>query len=277
MLATMNLVERIGKKLVRGSVTIIPLVNTAAFEASARCAPDGLDLARTFPGKADGSVTETTAHLLTSVIKQADYLIDLHTGGQLFDILPLTGYLLHADKAVLVKQRKMAEAFNLPIVWGTDANVQGRTLSIAREFGIPAIYAECRGGLRVNKKTIELYEKGCMNVLSALGNVNAKTKGKPAVSSWLEDHRPGQGHLQSKLPSPAKGIFIPKISLGKMVKKGSTLGHIINPALQQKTKLLAEENGILFMLRISSKVNAGDTLGGILPITKKGRKIIHAK
>ena len=277
MLAAMNLVKRLERKLLRGSVTIIPVVNVAAFEASARCAPDGLDLARTFPGKKNGSSTETTAQQLTGLIKQADYLIDLHTGGQLFDILPLTGYLLHSDKKVLEKQRKLAAAFNLPVIWGTDANVEGRTLSIAREFGIPAIYAECRGGLRVNKKTITLYENGCINILQTLGMLNQKTKRQPAVSNWLEDHRPGQGHLQSKLPSPAKGIFVPEVSLGKLVKKGNVIGAIIDPASQQRTKLFAEENGILFMLRISSKVNLGDTLGGILPITKKGRKTIHAK
>ena len=103
-------------------------------------------IAETLPGRENGSITEKIAKSVSELIHQADYLIDLHTGGALFDLMPLTGYLLHPDKDVLAKQKAMAKAFNLPLIWGTDATAQGRTLSIARDNNIPAIYAECRRG-----------------------------------------------------------------------------------------------------------------------------------
>jgi predicted deacylase len=277
MVAALNLVHSLQKKLTKGRVTIVPVANIFAFDLGNRCGADGLDLARTLPGKERGSITYKTAKAISDLIRTSDYLIDLHTGGTLFDIMPLSGYMLHPVKEVLEQQQKMAKAFNLPIVWGTDAKAQGRTLSVARDYNIPAIYVECRGGLNINKATIKIYEDGCINVLRSLGLIKPDPKQKKNLFTWLEDHRPGQGHLQTKLPSPDNGIFIPEVSLGKKIKKGSLLGHVINPLLHKKTKIVFEEDGLVFMLRASSRVNTGDTLGGILPITGKTKKIIHAK
>ena len=50
-------------------------MNRPAFLRGQRTADDGLDLARTMPGRADGSVTQQVAAALTPLIRQADYLI----------------------------------------------------------------------------------------------------------------------------------------------------------------------------------------------------------
>lgn len=107
--------------------------------------------------------------------------------------------------------------------------------------------------------------------------MHADSKQNKCLFTWLEDYRMGEGHLQSKLPSPENGFFIPSVSIGKELKKGNLLGHVVNPILNTKTKIIAEEDGILFMLRISSRVNAGDSLGGILPLPYQFKKVIYAK
>jgi len=276
MLAARNLINKLNRNLMNGKVTVLPVANGSAFNLASRCGRDGLDLARTFPGKKNGSLTQKTAYAISRLIQTADYLIDLHTGGALLDILPLTGYLLHSSEKVLTKQRQMAQAFNLPVIWGTDAEVEGRTLSVARDYNIPAIYAECRGGLAINKNTVDLYEDGCMNVISYLG-LTASPPKRRKTFTWLEDYTPGQGHLQVKLPAPETGIFIPAVSLGQKVKKGRLLGHIIHPLQNTKIKITAPEEGLVFMLRIPANVRSGDSLGGILPVSSTGKKIIYAK
>ena len=55
----------------------------------------------------------------------------------LLAVLPLVGYGLHGDESVLEGQRQMARAFNLPVVWGTDASLEGRSLSVARDANPP--------------------------------------------------------------------------------------------------------------------------------------------
>jgi predicted deacylase len=277
ILSALNLTNKLKNKTIKGRVTIIPVPNTSAFERGSRCGSDQKDLARTFPGREKGSVTQKAANAISKLIKEADYLIDLHTVGALLDSLPLTGYLLHPKKEILAKQQEMAKAFNLPLIWGTDAKAEGRTLSVARDCNVPAIYAECRGGLTINKKTIRLYEQGCLNVLKSLGMICSEFKQNQNLFTWLEDYRTGEGHLQSKLPSPQSGIFIPSVPIGKEVKKGSLLGYVINPVLNTKTKIICKEDGLLFMLRISSRVNTGDSLGGILPLPSQFKKVIYAK
>lgn len=277
MLAANELLNLLPCELRSGSVTIIPVANSSAYSLGSRCGSDGLDMARTFPGDIAGSTTQIVVQQITELIRNADYLIDLHTGGTLFDITPLSGYLLHHEETVLEKQRMMAEAFNLPVIWGTDPNADGRTLSAARDFNIPAIYAESGGGTGISNRTIDMYVEGCINVLSRLGMIDYSVKNKIESFYWLEDHRPGQGHLQSKLPAAIDGIFHPEVSLGEVVRKETLLGYIIDLPGKKEWKVFAGEEGMVFMLRISSRVNKGDTLGGILPITQKEKKFIYAE
>src|SRR5689334_2903938 len=73
----MQAVRRLMRELVpatlRGRVTLVPVVNEAAFARGRRTAEDELDLARTCPGREDGSLTEQTAAALSRMIHTADY------------------------------------------------------------------------------------------------------------------------------------------------------------------------------------------------------------
>jgi predicted deacylase len=276
ILTSLTLIEKLPRVLQKGKVTVLPVANPSALILGKRCAKDKKDLARTFPGKKSGSYTEKLAHSLTKLISTADYLIDLHTGGTLFSILPLCGYMLHPNKAVLAQQQEMALAFGFPIIWGTDSQAQGRTLSVARDLEIPAIYAECRGGITVNKMTIKEYENGCLNVLSHLGLARTRRKKRKNLI-WTEDYTPGEGHLQSKMPSPGTGIFVPVVTIGQHIRKGTLIGYVIDPLLKKRIEVKAKNRGILFMLRTSAKVEVNDSLGGILPVSRKGKKLVYGK
>ncbi len=146
MVAARRLLKELKPADLRGRVTIVPVVNELAFARGERTAEDGKDLARTCPGRDDGTVTEQIAAELSRLIRTADYYIDLHTAGTVLQLLPLSGYCLIGDEHVLGMQRRMARAFNLPIIWGTNARLDGRSLSVARDAKIPAIYVEHGGG-----------------------------------------------------------------------------------------------------------------------------------
>ena len=58
----------------------------------------------------------------------------------------MTGFMLpHDDPPRLEAQRRMALAFNLTVIWGTSEELDGRSLSVARDASIPAI---CTSGPR---------------------------------------------------------------------------------------------------------------------------------
>src|SRR5262245_39642441 len=89
MLAIRRLMRHPELADLRGRLTLVPVVNEAAFARGSRVAEDGLDLARTCPGRADGSITERTALALSELIRAADYYLDLHTGGLALTVWPL--------------------------------------------------------------------------------------------------------------------------------------------------------------------------------------------
>ena len=160
MWAIRRLKEALDPEELCGAVTLVPVVNEAAYWRGQRTAEDDLDLARTCPGRADGTITERIAHAVSAMIREADFLIDLHSGGLISRFYPTVGYMLHPDAGVLERQREMARAFNMPVVWGTYAGHDGRTLSIARDAGIPAIYSEWMGAGTATPRASKATMKG---------------------------------------------------------------------------------------------------------------------
>ena len=269
IIAANNLIRTLSPLLKKGKVTIVSIVNSTAVSNGTRCGADGLDLARVCPGNSQGSVTEMDAAKISALISQSNYLIDLHTGGKLFDIYPLAGYMLHPDSKVLEQQRAMARAFGLPIIWGTDHEPNGRTLSVARDHNIPAIYVEYGGGISARNEIIVAYTNGCLGVLAYLEMVEAPPIRQIEPEHVVEDSTPQQGHLQAKMPAPAKGIFVPAVRLGQMIIKGEHWGDIVHLETGSQTKVFADLSGMVLFLRVDAQVNTGESLGGILPINTK--------
>ena len=249
----------------RGAVTLVPVVNEPAFGRGARVADDGLDLARTCPGRPDGSVTERIAHELSGLIRAADYYIDLHTGGTRLRVLPLVGYSLHPDPAVLDRQRRMARAFGLPIVWGTDPNLDGRSLSVARDASIPAIYAEYQGGGGCDPAGIRAYVAGCLRVMADVGVIADAPAVPPGSPVVVEDPRPGSGHMQANHPSPSGGFFEPAVALGQSVGAGDLLGTVSDLLGHRVEPVRARSAGVVLVLHTFARVEEGTGLAVVLP------------
>lgn len=269
MQAVRRLIREFQTRDLLGRVTLIPVVNQAAFERLSRAAMDGQDLARVCPGRVDGTPTERLAAALAEFIRSADYYIDLHTGGRLYQLLPLVGYTLHADQCVLERQREMAQAFNLPIVWGTQARLDGRSLSVARDAGVPALYAEYGGG-GGDTAAVEAYIKGCLQVAGRLGLIDYPSAPR-LVRYEVEDDRDEAGHLQVQFPATAAGFFEPLVSLGEIVEPGQPFGRIVGPLGETLAEPVCKAAGLVLFLRVVPAVKVGDGLGGLLPITSAGR------
>ncbi|HUE73385.1 MAG TPA: M14 family metallopeptidase [Pirellulaceae bacterium] len=277
MAAVRHLMRAIRPEFLHGRVTLVPVVNEPAFRRGQRTAEDGLDLARTCPGREDGSVTERIAWELSKLIRSADYYIDLHTGGTRLTVLPLTGYTLHKSAAVLETQRRMANAFGLPLVWGTDPNLEGRSLSVARDANVPAIYAEYLGGGRFDPAGVEAYVRGCLEVMRELGLVGPACRAGPdsaevidqgparqAGPTIVEDPRPGAGHMQVNHPSPVEGFFTPAVTLGQKVKAGDALGTVCDPLGHRDESVRSRYTGIVIVLHTFPRVEEGTSVAVVL-------------
>ncbi len=247
----------------KGSLTLVPVVNESAYWRGDRTGEDQLDLARTCPGREEGVETERVAFALSELIRSADFFIDLHSGGTTMAVVPMTGYVLHANADVREQQRRMASAFNLPIVWGASANLEGRSLSVARDANTPAIYAEFMGSGLCDSAGVAAYEEGCLNVMAMLGMLERELP-VSRVQHVVEDPRPGAGHMQVCNPSPVSGFFTPNVNLGDEIQAGDLLGVVADLLGEQQTPALADQSGLVLVLRTFSRVLQGDCLGVIL-------------
>lgn len=270
MAACRRLLAEIDPAHVRGRITIVPVVNEPAFARGRRTAEDELDLARTCPGRDLGSVTERIAASLSRLIRTADYYIDLHTAGTVFQMLPLAGYNLHTDAKILETQRTMARAFGLPIVWGTNARLDGRSLSVARDARVPAIYVENGGGGTCDLRRIEENVRGCLNIARTFGILTDTAAQSQEPRYVVEDDRDASGHLQVQSQAPTAGYFEPSVSLGDVVRRGDVIGKIVDPVGTELASITAYDSGTVLLLRTYPSVRTGDPLVVILPISTPG-------
>jgi predicted deacylase len=270
MEAVRQLARRLESLPFRGSVALVPVANPTAFAAAMRTGSDGLDMARSFPGDPCGSPTLQAAHAVTAELRRADYLIDLHTGGRVMRVLPMTGYTLHPDPRILAMQRRLARSFGLPVIWGTTPRLEGRSLSAARDLGVPGIYAEHGGGGGCDPRGVDDYVGGCLRVMRELGMIAADAgidpefagaAGDPLV---VEDPRDGSGHMQASHPAPSAGFFRPLVSLGATLRAGDLVGTVCDPLGESVHEVRAQAAGLVLVLRAEPSVQAGDALVVIL-------------
>lgn len=161
-----------------GTLVMVPVCNLPAYESAIRSSPiDGMNLARVFPGKADGTVTERIAYTLTEqFFRHADFLLDLHSGGVAADIPTLIGYL-HDDGELGQKSRAAAEAFGAHVLWGHPMPIPaGRSISAAMEVGIPWLYTEAAGGGYARLDDVACFRRGIFECDAPFGDAGWRAR-----------------------------------------------------------------------------------------------------
>jgi predicted deacylase len=241
--------------LICGEVVVVPVAHPAAFAADTRTGPDGDNLARVFPGKADGTPTERVAAALTEhILSKADALVDLHTAGRHYDMALLAGFGSSPGPARDMS-RKMAEAFGADVVWLHPGTSTGRTLSVMQARGKPAIYTEAPGGARLERKALDRYVEGVQRVMAALGML-APLPPLTRPSMIVN----GAGNTdEAGVSAPVAGHFCAAVSVGDVVRAGDPLGHILRldaPPLA----IEAPQDGAVMYLRRTARIAAGEAI-----------------
>ena len=115
----MQTVQGLDPEELAGSVVAVPVVNPPMFQRrSGFLSPiDGLNLNRTAPGRADGTISEILAYvILNDVIGACQYHIDCH-GGDLGEILwPYAGYALTGNPELDAQGEALARLYSPCIV-----------------------------------------------------------------------------------------------------------------------------------------------------------------
>lgn len=251
------LMRSIDPARLRGRLILCPAANPEALASSLRCSPsDGGNLARSFPGDPAGRPTEVLAHLIArKVIRPADALVDLHSGGGPLDCPVFAGY--GDDAGTGLAARAIAQAFGAPVVWRHPAPMPpGRTLSEARDAGIPAIYVEAGGGLCPPAPVLAHYDAGVRRVMAHLGMLDAD----PPAPAEAPRAVWGSGDLDAAIMAPVSGLCTCRVGLLDRIEAGTPCFDIADLDGNILARVKAEAEGIAMFLRRSRWVNRGDLL-----------------
>lgn len=235
-----------------GDFVAVPVANPPAFWNCTRTSPlDGANLARVFPGDANGSPTEAIAYYFDrDILPRADLYLDLHSAGIKCAMPTLVGY--HEPDAAA---RHAALAFGAPVVWCHPSVAAGRTVSAAIARGIPALYAEARGAGRIDPEDLACYRRGVRNLLRHLG-ILAGAPEVPEPPRLLY----GDGNIDSSVSSTQRGFLIPTVELLEPVTRGQILGALVDVYGREVEQFIAPRDGVVALVHACPLVQPDEPL-----------------
>lgn len=233
-----------------GSVAAIPVSNPMAWRGAQRTSPeDGLNLARTFPGRAEGSATEHLAAALFQVALRADYLIDLHSGGVEYLFHPLCGF--YGDVNEQNGSYAAARHFGLPVLWQIPPTA-GVLSTELWQRGRCVVGCEYLGAGQLAFGGCEAYTRGILSTLAHWKLIGEEfllpAAGQACSGDWQM--------------STAEGLFVGFCRIGDAVTTGQLLAEIRNPRGRVLQTFYAGREG--FVLAIRSKAYVGLGNWGVL-------------
>ncbi len=210
----------------RGTVILVHVANMPSYlKRTIYYSPvDGKNLNRVYPGRANGTVSERIAYVITNdVIDKSDYLVDMHAGDGNESLRPYTYWnKLGLDQRADSVGREMALAWGHDhIVVDTDRprdrNASVYTQNTAHVRGKPAITTET-GYLGVPaEEMVQRNEVGVFRLLRYLRML-------PGPVELVE--RPIYLERTQVLTSPETGVWHPQVERGHTVGQGTVIGYV---------------------------------------------------
>jgi predicted deacylase len=242
-----------------GTLLVVHIANPPSFYGrTVYVSPvDGKNLNRVYPGRADGTLSERIADVITrEVIERADYLVDLHAGDgnealRPYVYLPVTG-----NESLDTACRGMALAFGLDHIVIDRGRVQPAEASIytdqtALSRGIPAITTET-GQLGSNDDYwVELAFDGVINLARHLDMLPGEERPNPGVV-WLADYE--------VIRAPGQGIFRAVVRDGYAVAENGLLGVLLDPFGAPLQEIRAPFAGVVNYVVGTPPVSEGEPL-----------------
>lgn len=232
-----------------GTIVGVPIANPPAFQAARRTSPlDDVNLARVFPGNRGGTVSERIAFtLMESIIDHCDAVLDLHSGGNILDLLPM---VMRSDAEGLnAKLQVICRATRLPVV--SHASYKGTLMAAVLARNIPAVTFEVGGGGRLKVETLEMTKNAVVGVLRELEVLPGRTDGQV-------DQIDVEGEF---MKSTVGGFFVASVGVGARVGEGQRLGEIHDAFGEMIAEVSSPHAGLVCAIRATPPTQPGDQLG----------------
>ena len=239
----------------RGTLVVVPIVNTFGFLNHSRYLPDRRDLNRCFPGGPSGSLAARLADIfMREIVDRSDFGIDLHSAA--IHRINMPQIRVSTSKAQTLK---LADAFGAPVIILSKLR-EGSLRHAAQERGVDILLFEAGEGLRFDEWSARAGVAGILRVMHEMGMISrrvasrAKTKSLRATSSsWQR--------------APVGGLIRAFKATGESVSEGDVLGVIADPFGEVETELTSTCTGVIIGRTNLPVVNEGDALFHIATTT----------
>ncbi len=263
ILSMQEFAAKIDPAQLSGTLVIVHIANMPAFQGrTIYFGPNDLkNLNRSFPGDADGTITERIAYILThEVMMRSDYVIDIHSGDANESLRPsFSAYYAEAGSNEVVREsRRIAVAFGLETIVqfaGSYDSVDEAIYTSAQAvtLGIPAMDVESGELGGVDDPYVDPITDGALNVMRELKMI-AGEPDLPPNPLFISD--------RARVYSAHDGIWYADalVQAGDYVSEGTRLGRITDYHGNELETITAPASGILLILFGTPPVNEGDNI-----------------
>jgi predicted deacylase len=256
-----NLIRALQPKDIKGRLVILPSANFPAAMEGRRTSPiDEGNLNRSFPGDAEGTITQQIAYFIEhSLLPGFDYSFDFHSGGSSLTYIPSALASRHEDPERMKEVLGMLEAFGAPVSYIADAPIGGGgktfTSASARQ-GVIAMGTELGGGGLVTPGSLKVAEDGMRRVLAHIGLLQGPVP--PATQTRLTEI----GGDDYYVYATDGGLFEPLVDLGAEVKAGQPAAriHFHHTPWREPEVVPFKRAGLVLCKRVPARCERGDCL-----------------
>jgi predicted deacylase len=248
-----------------GRVVVTSTANPLGFDGRRKNAHDDNDLDQTFPGRADGYISERFAHRLLAEIRALapDLVISMHAQGPqvasrsytVYKQPPGTGVAESALFPWMAAFRPLV-ACRMDVGPGSGellGNHAGALDYQLNALGIACFMVELGVGQRADPAEVETGVAGFREVARQLGIL----RGEPAPAPPTLRLVTRRGHL----PISNGGLFRPACGPGDVVRAGTPLGKIMNLHGRVVETVAIARDALVIAIRVDPVVHCGDRVG----------------
>ena len=249
ILAAQRLIREVKPEQLSGRLIVVPVISTRAFMMRyMQLSPvDDKEAHFCTPGNPDGSYTDLLIDSLFSIVKGADFLIDLHAGEFAQALLPWVPVPMLGSAELQEASRRLALGFRVPYIELRSEPASIPPLCIAfADAGIANIWVECGKNGIPTGDDIGVHYDGVIAAMQSVGML----AGEPA--------RPEQTQLEgrrSQVNASLSGVWYPAIREGDVVERGQLLGELTDYFGQTIERYTAPARSLVLYYWTSSAIN----------------------
>jgi predicted deacylase len=254
-----RLIDELSPSDVRGRLVIIPTLNFPASQKGSRLSPlDGHNMNRVFPGTSNGTATERlAAFLYTEVFPSFDLLVDVHSGGNDYRVVPMIfGFTAPGCRIGDSELEAVMEGWGYRFIQYVDG-IASTSAGASPSAGVASVEIEGGSGGDITRSEVETMHAGIVRGLTNFGVLAGPRGATPTDVIRVEVTGANQ------YAAPADGIVEHQVELGTAVNEGQLVAllHPASGASAEPIKILAPRTGYILRQRARAFVRKGELIG----------------